>query len=44
VSAAELDGDAIVYEKGAYHEKGPEEKAWQLLVCLTRPPPCTERG
>jgi len=32
-SAARLDSDAIVYDKGAFHEKGPEEKAWQLLVC-----------
>ncbi|RMZ71033.1 hypothetical protein GMOD_00005529 [Pyrenophora seminiperda CCB06] len=24
--------DVIVYDKGAYHEKGPEEKAWHLLV------------
>jgi hypothetical protein len=26
------DGDAIVYDKGAYQEKGPEERAWHLLV------------
>jgi hypothetical protein len=29
VSAA---GDAIVYDKGKYQEKGPEERAWRLLV------------
>jgi hypothetical protein len=44
VSAAELDGDAVIYDKGEYHEKGPEEKAWQLLVCDILHPPCTERG
>ncbi|KAI4625667.1 uncharacterized protein J4E92_003437 [Alternaria infectoria] len=37
VSAAGPDGDAIVYDKGAYHEKGPEEKAWQLLFWLCGP-------
>lgn len=26
------EADAIVYDQGEYHEKGPEEKAWQLLV------------
>jgi len=36
-SATGLDGDAIVYDKGAYHEKGPEEKAWQLLFWLCAP-------
>jgi hypothetical protein len=35
VSAAGYEGDAIVYDKGEYQEKGPEEKAWQLLVCIT---------
>jgi hypothetical protein len=32
VSAAGPDGDAIVYDKGEYQEKGPEERAWHLLV------------
>jgi hypothetical protein len=36
-SAVGLDSDAIVYDKGAYHEKGPEEKAWQLLFWLCGP-------
>ncbi|CAN9159068.1 hypothetical protein CUC08_Gglean007376 [Alternaria sp. MG1] len=36
-SAARLDSDAIVYDKGAFHEKGPEEKAWQLLFWLCGP-------
>lgn len=27
------EADAIVYDQGKYHERGPEEKAWQLLVC-----------
>ncbi|RAR08401.1 hypothetical protein DDE82_002382 [Stemphylium lycopersici] len=31
------DSDAIVYDKGAYHEKGPEEKAWHLLFWLCAP-------
>ncbi|RYN30156.1 hypothetical protein AA0119_g2117 [Alternaria tenuissima] len=35
--AARLDSDAIVYDKGAFHEKGPEEKAWQLLFWLCGP-------
>lgn len=25
---------AVVYDKSEYHEKGPEDKAWQLLVCV----------
>lgn len=29
--------DAIVYDQGQYHEKGPEEKAWQLLFYLSGP-------
>jgi hypothetical protein len=32
VSAGGPDGDAIVYDKGEYQEKGPEERAWHLLV------------
>ena len=28
------DAAAVVY-KSEYHEKGPEDKAWQLLVCIT---------
>ena len=27
------DAAAVVYDKSEYHEKGPEDKAWQLLVC-----------
>jgi hypothetical protein len=26
------DAAAVVYDKSEYHEKGPEDKAWQLLV------------
>ncbi|KAF1828697.1 hypothetical protein BDW02DRAFT_209984 [Decorospora gaudefroyi] len=37
LSAAVVDGDAIVYDKGQYHEKGPEEKAWHLLLWLCGP-------
>ena len=29
------DAAAVVYDKSEYHEKGPEDKAWQLLVCRT---------
>lgn len=29
--------DAVVYDKTEYHDQGPEDKAWQLLVCAT---PC----
>ncbi|KAL1792762.1 hypothetical protein ACET3X_009269 [Alternaria dauci] len=36
-SAARLDSEAIIYDKGAFHEKGPEEKAWQLLFWLCGP-------
>lgn len=25
----------VVYDKSEYHEKGPEDKAWQLLVCVS---------
>lgn len=25
---------AVVYDKSEYHESGPEDKAWQLLVCI----------
>lgn len=32
VSASGRDASAIVYDQGEYHEKGPEEKAWHLLV------------
>lgn len=32
LSAVPSGGDAIVYDKGAFQEKGPEEKALQLLV------------
>lgn len=32
LSAVPSGADAIVYDKGAYQEKGAEEKAWQLLV------------
>jgi hypothetical protein len=35
VSAAGPDGDAIVYDKGEYQEKQPEERAWHLLVSDT---------
>lgn len=28
-----LGAGAVVYDKSEYHEKGPEDKAWQLLVC-----------
>ncbi|KAH7392578.1 hypothetical protein BKA66DRAFT_16786 [Pyrenochaeta sp. MPI-SDFR-AT-0127] len=35
--ASGLDADAIVYDQGEYHEKGPEEKAWQLLFYLSGP-------
>jgi hypothetical protein len=31
-AAAGPDGDAIVYDKGEYQEKQPEERAWHLLV------------
>lgn len=34
LSASGLDAPAIVYDQGKYHEKGPEDKAWQLLVCV----------
>jgi hypothetical protein len=27
------DVAAVVHDKSEYHEKGPEDKAWQLLVC-----------
>lgn len=37
--ASGLDADAIVYDQGEYHEKGPEEKAWQLLVGASADPP-----
>lgn len=30
--------DAVVYDKTEYHDQGPEDKAWQLLVCRTRAP------
>jgi hypothetical protein len=33
------DAGAVVYDKSEYHEKGPEDKAWQLLVCVF--PVCT---
>ncbi|EDU48564.1 hypothetical protein PtrSN002B_000832 [Pyrenophora tritici-repentis] len=36
-ASAGPEDDAIVYDKGAYHEKGPEEKAWQLLFWLCGP-------
>ncbi|KAH9875350.1 hypothetical protein J1614_004842 [Plenodomus biglobosus] len=29
--------EAVVYDQGKYHEKGPEEKAWQLLFYLSGP-------
>lgn len=29
------DAGAVVYDKSEYHEKGPEDKAWQLLVCVS---------
>lgn len=29
--------EAVVYDQGQYHEKGPEEKAWQLLLFLSGP-------
>ena len=38
-ASAGPEEDAIFYDKGAYHEKGPEEKAWHLLVrypCFSR--------
>lgn len=28
---------AVVYDKSEYHEKGPEDKAWQLLFYLSGP-------
>ncbi|EFQ93281.1 hypothetical protein CFE70_003461 [Pyrenophora teres f. teres 0-1] len=31
------EDDAIIYDKGAYHEKGPEEKALPLLFWLCGP-------
>ncbi len=31
--ASAADPRAVVYDKSQYHEKGPEDKAWQLLVC-----------
>jgi hypothetical protein len=37
LSALPSGADAIVYDKGAYQEKGPEEKAWQLLLWLCGP-------
>jgi len=36
-ASAAPEEDAIVYDKGAYHEKGPEEKAWHLLFWLCGP-------
>ncbi|CAO2650942.1 Nn.00g092390.m01.CDS01 [Neocucurbitaria sp. VM-36] len=29
--------EAVVYDQGEYHEKGPEEKTWQLLFYLSGP-------
>jgi len=26
--------ETVVYDQGKYHEKGPEEMPWQLLVCV----------
>ncbi|EOA90888.1 uncharacterized protein SETTUDRAFT_64485, partial [Exserohilum turcica Et28A] len=37
ISVVPSNPDAIVYDKGAFHEKGPEEKAWQLLFWLFGP-------
>ncbi|EMD95990.1 hypothetical protein COCC4DRAFT_157004 [Bipolaris maydis ATCC 48331] len=37
LSAVPSGADAIVYDKGAYQEKGAEEKAWQLLLWLCGP-------
>ncbi|KAF2848770.1 hypothetical protein T440DRAFT_469841 [Plenodomus tracheiphilus IPT5] len=34
---AGLGAEAVVYDQGKYHEKGPEEKAWQLLFYLSGP-------
>ncbi|KAF2016916.1 hypothetical protein BU24DRAFT_140611 [Aaosphaeria arxii CBS 175.79] len=31
------DGANAIYDSGEYHEKGPEEKAWQLLLFLSAP-------
>ncbi|KAF9698120.1 hypothetical protein EKO04_003367 [Ascochyta lentis] len=31
------DAPAVVYDKSEYHEKGPEDKAWQLLFYLSAP-------
>ncbi|KAJ4381105.1 hypothetical protein N0V86_003452 [Didymella sp. IMI 355093] len=31
------DAGAVVYDKSEYHEKGPEDKAWQLLFYLSGP-------
>ncbi|KAJ4331935.1 hypothetical protein N0V95_009776 [Ascochyta clinopodiicola] len=31
------DAAAVVYDKSEYHEKGPEDKAWQLLFYLSAP-------
>ncbi|KAJ4369015.1 hypothetical protein N0V83_006097 [Neocucurbitaria cava] len=31
-AASGLDPDAVVYDQGEYHEKGPEEKVCRLLV------------
>ena len=29
------DAAAVVYDKSEYHEKDPEDQAWQLLVCVS---------
>lgn len=29
--------EAVVYDQGSFHEKGPEENAWQLLVRKSHP-------
>jgi len=31
------DAAAVVYDKSEYHEKGPEDKTWQLLFYLSGP-------
>ncbi|KAL6710721.1 hypothetical protein ACN47E_007778 [Coniothyrium glycines] len=37
VSGSGPDAEAVVYDQGKYQEKGPEDKAWQLLFFLSGP-------
>ncbi|KAF1852086.1 uncharacterized protein K460DRAFT_273520 [Cucurbitaria berberidis CBS 394.84] len=36
-SGTDVEADAVVYNQGEFHEKGPEEKTWQLLLYLSGP-------